>query len=89
MRQVVDLMQPASPGGQGAPRCSEQIRGPEGFARCHRRYGHAGRHHVRDRSWDGLASAAPGLQFGVACDAGCLFGDEVTAYLGRRPGGRF
>jgi hypothetical protein len=89
MRQVVDLMQPGSPSVQVAPRCTEQIRGPEGYARCHRRHGHAGRHHVRDRSWDGSASTAPGIQFGVVCDAGCLFGDEVTAYLGRPPGGRF
>ena len=82
-------MQPTSPSVQVTPRCTEQIRGPEGYARCHRKHGHAGRHHVRDRSWDGTASTAPGLQFGVVCDAGCLFGDEVTAYLGRPPGGRF
>jgi hypothetical protein len=62
-------------------RCHEVIRAQfGGYERCHRNTGHApSPHHVRGRSWSGSWSAATArIQFGVGCDDGCVFGDEVS-----------
>ena len=82
------------PGGQlslreGA-RCHEVIRAQfGGYERCHRSTGHEPLpHHVRGRSWSGSWSAATArIRFGVGCDDGCVFGDEVSRWGG--PGEAF
>ncbi len=67
-------------------RCHEVIRAQfGGYERCHR---YTGReplpHHVRGRSWSGSWSAATArIQFGVGCDDGCVFGDEVSRWAAR------
>ena len=60
-----------------------------GYERCHRNTGHEPLpHHVRDRSWSGSWSAATArIRFGVSCDDGCVFGDEVSRWGG--PGEAF
>jgi hypothetical protein len=80
------------PGGQlnrrERARCHEAIRAQfGGYERCHRNAGHESLpHHVRGRSWSGSWSAGTALvQFGVGCDDGCVFGDEVSLWGG--PGG--
>jgi hypothetical protein len=73
-----------------AARCHEEIRAQfGGYERCHRDTGHQDRpHHVRGRSWSGNWSAGTArIQFGVGCDDGCVFGDEVSRWGG--PGEAF
>ncbi len=55
-----------------------------GYERCHRHAGHQPLpHHVRDRSWAGSWSAGTArIKFGVGCDDGCAFGDEVSMWGG-------
>jgi hypothetical protein len=66
-------------------RCHELIRAQfGGYERCHRTTGHQPLpHHVRGRSWSGNWSAGTArIQFGVGCDDGCVFGDEVSRWGG-------
>ena len=66
-------------------RCHEVIRAQfGGYERCHRNTGHEPLpHHVRGRSWSGSWSAGTArIQFGVGCDDGCVFGDEVSRWGG-------
>src|SRR6266568_5319489 len=66
-------------------RCHEVIRAQfGGYERCHRGTGHGTQpHHVRGRSWLGSWSAGTArIQFGVGCDDGCVFGDEVSMWGG-------
>lgn len=65
-------------------RCSELIRGPEGWSRCHKVAGEH-EHHVRGRWWLGTWGGHPRLRFGGGCDEDCLFGDEVLPFLGCHP----
>jgi hypothetical protein len=55
-----------------------------GYERCHRNAGHEPLpHYVRGRSWSGSWSAGTArIQFGVGCDDGCVFGDEVSRWGG-------
>jgi hypothetical protein len=74
------------PGEQLSPRetarCHEEIRAQfGGYERCHRDTGHQPPHHARGRSWSGSWSAGKAcIQFGVGCDDGCVFGDEVSIW---------
>jgi len=71
-------------------RCYEVIRAQfGGYERCHRSTGHESLpHHVRGRSWSGSWSAGTvRIQFGVCCDDGCGFADEVSTWGG--PGEAF
>ena len=71
-------------------RCHEVIRAQfGGYERCHLSTGHEPLpHHVRGRSWSGSWSAATArIRFGVSCDDGCAFGDEVSRWGG--PGEAF
>jgi hypothetical protein len=71
-------------------RCHEVIRAQfGGYERCHRSTGHESLpHHVRGRSWSGSWSAGTvRIQFGVGCDDGCGFADEVSLWGG--PGEAF
>ena len=64
-------------------RCHEEIRAQfGGYERCHRNTGHEPQpHHARGRSWSGHWSAATArIQFGVGCDDGCVFDDEVSIW---------
>ena len=64
-------------------RCHEEIRAQfGGYERCHRTTGHGQQpHHARGRSWSGSWSAGTArIQFGVGCDDGCVFGDEVSMW---------
>ena len=66
-------------------RCSEVIRaqfgGYETLPPQHRP--RAAAHHVRSRSWAGSWSAGTArIRFGVGCDDGCVFGDEVSLWDG-------
>jgi hypothetical protein len=77
------------PGGQLSrrepARCYEVIRAQfGGYERCHRNTGHEPLpHHARGRSWSGSWSAGTArVQFGVGCDDGCVFGDEVSLWGG-------
>jgi hypothetical protein len=66
-------------------RCHEVIRAQfGGYERRHRNTGHEPLpHHVRARSWSGSWSAGTArIQFGVGCDGGCVFGDEVSRWGG-------
>lgn len=71
-------------------RCYEVIRAQfGGYERCHRSRGHEPlSHHARGRSWSGSWSAGTArIQFGVGCDDGCGFADEVSTWGG--PGEAF
>ena len=71
-------------------RCHEVIRAQfGGYERCHRSPGHEPLpHHVRGRSWSGSWSAGTArIQFGMGCDDGCVFGDEMSMWGG--PGEAF
>ena len=75
------------PGEQlsGRARCHAVIRAQfGGYERCHRNTGHEPRpHHARGRSWSGSWSAGTArIRFGVGCDEGCVFGDEVSLWGG-------
>jgi hypothetical protein len=64
-------------------RCREEIRAQfGGYERCHRTTGHEQQpHHARGRSWSGSWSAGTArIQFGVGCDEGCVFADEVSMW---------
>jgi hypothetical protein len=66
-------------------RCREVIRAQfGGYERCHRSTRHEPLpHHVRSRSWSGSWSAGTArIRFGVGCDDGCVFGDEVSLWGG-------
>jgi hypothetical protein len=72
-------------------RCHEAIRAQfGGYERCHRNAGHEPLpHHVRGRSWSGSWSAGTArIQFGVGCDDGCVFGDEVSIWGVQGPASR-
>jgi hypothetical protein len=71
-------------------RCHQAIRAQfGGYERCHRDGGHEPLpHHVRGRSWSGSwSSGTARIQFGVTCDDGCVFADEVSLWGG--PGDAF
>jgi hypothetical protein len=71
-------------------RCHDVIRAQfGGYERCHRNTGHEPLpHHARGRSWSGSWSAGTAhIQFGVGCDDGCAFADEVSLWGG--PGEAF
>ena len=77
------------PGGQlgrrERARCHEVIRAQFGaYERCHRNAGHEPLpHHVHGRSWAGSWSAGTArIRFGMGCDDGCMFGDEVSLWGG-------
>jgi hypothetical protein len=77
---------------EGLTRCHESIRDTYGYSRCHRIAGHAGQlHHVRGRAWSGSWGAGTArLTFGVSCDDGCLWPEQVALWgapvEGTRPG---
>ena len=77
---------PAGPLSLGEPaRCHQVIRAQSGgYERCHRDIGHEPLpHHARGRSWSGSWSAGTAhIQFGVGCDQGCVFADEVSLWGG-------
>jgi hypothetical protein len=62
-------------------RCHEVIRAQfGGYERCHRSPGHEPLpHHVRGRSW---SAGTARIQFGMGCNDGCVFGDEVSLWGG-------
>src|SRR5215472_4446064 len=71
--------------GRERARCPEAIRAQfGGYERCHRNTGHEPLpHHVWGRSWSGSWSAGTArIRFGVGCDDGCVFGDEVSVWGG-------
>ena len=71
--------------GREHARCHAVIRAQfGGYERCHRNTGHEPRpHHARGRSWSGSWSAGTArIRFGVGCDEGCVFGDEVSLWGG-------
>jgi hypothetical protein len=79
-------MTPDFPGHAVEPaRCTEVIRGPLGYERCHRHADHEPQLcHVKDRAWSGSWSAGTAhLRFGVPCDDGCVFGEDVSVWGGR------
>ena len=72
-------------------RCHEEIRAQfGGYERCHRNTGHGQQpHHARGRSWSGSWSAGTArIKFGVGCDDGCVFGDEVSIWGVQGPASR-
>lgn len=62
--------------------CLATSRSVRGYERCHRQAGHDGEHHASDRAWAQTWYNTPGLRFGVPCDEGCVFTEDVVPYFG-------